>query len=296
MKKEKDRQNKTIVTLQGGLGNQMFQYAAGKCLSILKNSKLYLDCSFLNANKTTNDTFTAREFELGIFKNINDPLISFNNKRKWYSLNALFSREITIYNEPHFHNDPTFFDLESPVAIKGYFNSVFYFQQIKEMIFEDFRFSDPTNNPSFAELKNKLLEMDTIAVHIRRGDYLNPTITAFHGLCTEEYYIQAIDLIIGAHPNATICFFSDDPQWVRETFSEKYEKCLYIEGNTGKDSWVDMYLMSLCKNHVIANSTFSWWGAWLSKNDDKIVVAPKQWFNEKSINTKDIVPNSWIRL
>jgi hypothetical protein len=292
---------KVIIFLQGGLGNQMFQYAAGRCLSIVTNSFLYLDSSILDSNKEETNNFTPRDFELDIFKNINFPLIVNNNSKKKLdnakknSLRNLFYGGANLYEEPHFHFDPLFFKLIPTVYLKGYFNSENYFSKIRDILLQDFVFPE-INMDSELELKNYILNKEMISVHIRRGDYLKPSSAAFHGFCSLDYYEQAIDIIRKKEPNSRICFFTDDPHWVKETIYKKYDYSILVEGNNGKNSWKDMFLMSLCKHHVIANSTFSWWGAWLSKYPKKIVVAPKKWFNDLSINTNNVTPDSWIRI
>ncbi len=288
-----------IIRLQGGLGNQMFQYAAAKSLSIQTDSSLYFDTSLLDLNKDATDDFTPRKFDLNIFKNINNLLIekinhtSFKIGKKVFSNRGLFSTRIQIYNEPHFHADKNYFNIQPPVVLTGYFNSEYYFKQIKDILLNDFNFPDINVDDNNFKIKKCIEENDFVAIHIRRGDYLKPKVTSYHGLCSLEYYQQAIEYFKKNNPMINLCFFSDDPQWVKDTFTKKYNNCIIIEGNTDENSWKDMYLMSLCKHHIIANSTFSWWGAWLSLHKDKMVFAPKKWFNEKSINSENVIPITW---
>ncbi len=134
----------------------------------------------------------------------------------------------------------------------------------------------------------------TCSIHIRRGDYLSAAFSQGYGnCCTLDYYQRAIDHIRNnAGGTVTFYVFSDDIEWVRNNL--KIENARFVNHNRGTDSWQDMYLMSICDHNIIANSTFSWWGAWLNENADKIVVAPKRWWS--SIENDDVVPDSWIRL
>jgi hypothetical protein len=148
-----------IIRLQGGLGNQMFQYAAAKSLSIETDSSLYFDTSLLDLNKDATDDFTPRKFELNIFNNINNSLvekinhISFKIGKKVFSNRGLFSTRIQIYNEPHFHADKNYFNIQPPVVLTGYFNSEYYFNQIKDILLNDFNFISTLGTGTFGRVR-----------------------------------------------------------------------------------------------------------------------------------------------
>lgn len=134
---------------------------------------------------------------------------------------------------------------------------------------------------------------DTVSVHVRRRDYLSQQFsTGFGNCCPLDYYKRAINLIRGKFSDPKFVFFSDDMNWVIENLN--VEDAIYVNHNHGCDSWQDMYLMSLCDHNIIANSTFSWWGAWLNNNKNKVVIAPKKWWS--TMEHDDVVPSSWIRL
>ena len=133
-------------------------------------------------------------------------------------------------------------------------------------------------------------------MHIRRGDYVsNPTTNKLHGTCSLEYYHNAVDIIAAKVSNPHFFIFSDDHEWARNNFKIDYPLTFVAHNNAGKN-YEDMRLMSLCKHHIIANSSFSWWGAWLGSNPKKIVCAPRGWFKDKSLNTNDIIPSDWSRI
>ena len=145
------------------------------------------------------------------------------------------------------------------------------------------------------EVLEKIKSTEAVAVHFRRGDYTKKRVADKYGSCSVEYYKNAVEYIAEKYPNPEIFFFSDDIEWVKENLKFPYN-CSYVANNTGDKSFEDLRLMSCCKHNVIANSSFSWWGAWLNNNKDKIVVAPKKWLQDSSFAQDDIVPKAWIRL
>jgi hypothetical protein len=290
-----------VVCLRGGLGNQMFQYAAALSLSELRQKKIFIDQYFFAQNQIETNAFTVRNYQLEIFKEIKSEFISDKISKKFKSTNktAIFKRLFyKNYKEPHFHFDPDFFHLHSPVLINGYFNSEKYFLFNRSNIIRHFTFpSLEIDDPAF-EFVDKISNQVSVSVHVRRGDYLKPSIKAFHGICSEEYYIESINFISKKIPGCKFFFFTDDPIWVKNNLIKNIKFSELITCNIGNNSWKDMYLMSLCNHNIIANSTFSWWGAWLNQSESKIVIAPKKWFDEgaKINDDKDLIPDNWIRL
>jgi len=137
------------------------------------------------------------------------------------------------------------------------------------------------------------LNTNSVSIHFRRGDYVtNPLTSQHHGVCSNKYYQDAISLLKSKISQPHFFLFSDEPEWLKTNVSLQ-EPFRIIDNNPG---YVDLYLMSNCKHNIIANSSFSWWGAWLNNNPDKIVIAPHKWFNEPGINTYDLIPETWIRL
>lgn len=175
----------------------------------------------------------------------------------------------------------------------GTWQSEKFFIDAKKMVRQVFVFNESLLSGETLELKNRILAENSVSIHIRRGDYLNNQYNnGFAGVCTEEYYSKAIDLITKKVDQSVYYVFTDDKDWVSEHF--KIENAIYVNINSGEDSWQDMYLMSRCKHNIIANSSFSWWGAWLNANPDKIVIAPKLWW--RLFEHDDVVPESWIRI
>lgn len=275
------------VAICGGLGNQMFQYSY--CL--LLNNLGYNATTFI-PNKNWEH---AGSFEL-------ERVFGIKHKvRIWerlYNLGFPFTRLFTLFNRQYNGRNfkvitEDFYPSDKYGYFYGTWQSARYLISPKD-IKEKFKFIVDNLSEKTKEIANLLGKgVITVAVHIRRGDYQSATfIEGFGNCCPLEYYKRAFSYMNEHIPNAKYVFFSDDMQWVKDNI--KVENAIYVDHNYGVDSWQDMYLMSLCSHNIIANSTFSWWGAWLNNNPQKIVVAPKRWWS--TIENDDVVPDSWIRL
>lgn len=286
-----------ILKICGGLGNQMFQYAMGKSLSIDKNCDLKLDI-------TTYDKLKNRPFELSIF-DIENQIANETTLAKFSYKKNLFTRiqkkidklkspyKRVVIKEQNFNFDRNILDLdvEKGIYLEGYWQSEKYFFHNSETIRKIFTFK-----PELSIENKKNIELicntNSISLHVRRGDYLNNK-RLF--TCSLDYYQKAIEYISKKVSNPTFFLFSDDPDWVKHNLKISYDHHFIINNNNNND-FEDMRLMSLCKHNIIANSSFSWWGAWLNNNHDKIVIAPKNWFKDNNINTDDLIPENWIKL
>ncbi|MES2796050.1 MAG: alpha-1,2-fucosyltransferase [Bacteroidota bacterium] len=291
-----------VLKLQGGNGNQMFQYSFASILAIKNNDSVLLDLNFFDEREKKLG-FTPRDFELTIFNNSyarasrSDLLffekMSFINKVK----RKLGLQYPKIYKETSFDFLTSALSIKSPVYLNGYFQSYKYFIGYEDFIRQLFSFPidklDVINKELLITIKNS----NTIAIHIRRGDYLSDKITAeYHGCCSLDYYLEAIKQLASKIDDFTLVFFSDDSNWVKEQFKDFPSSKIFVHHNKGEDSWKDMLLMSSCSHNIIANSSFSWWAAWLNENPEKTVIAPKKWFAETEKNTNDLIPSEWIRL
>lgn len=173
----------------------------------------------------------------------------------------------------------------------GYWCNERYFCDIKDKVFESFKF--PKLDKKNSGIADKIMNTDSVSIHVRRGDYLKVQNSMFQGICTKQYYEKAIEVIHGKIEKPVFYVFSDDIYWCKEKFT--HDNFEFIDWNKGLNSFRDMQLMSLCKNNIIANSTFSWWGAWLNSNPKKIVCAPIKFRNI----TKPVIgdcPNDWFRI
>jgi hypothetical protein len=197
--------------------------------------------------------------------------------------------------EKHFHFDPGMLNLPDNVYINGYWQSEKYFKDIEEVLRKDFTVISPINQEN-QRMLNLINSTDSVSLHVRRGDYVtNPTTNSFHGTCSLDYYAKAVRYIIENISNPHFFLISDDPDWVKENISIN-KPVTVIDINTTDNGYDDLRLMSKCKHNIIANSSFSWWGAWLNNNPQKIVIAPEKWFLSPELNTKDLIPQGWMKL
>jgi len=199
------------------------------------------------------------------------------------------------YKEPHYNFDANVYDSKGASYFEGYWQSEKYFLEYREQLLQEFILKKELSNQSKAYRK-KILSTASISLHIRRGDYVtNAHTNSVHGTCSMIYYRTSVEEIKSQIIDAHFFIFSDDLVWAKENLNS-IENITFIDLAKDVPDHEEMILMSLCKHNIIANSSFSWWGAWLNQNNKKIVIAPKQWFTDTSINTNDLIPSSWTRL
>jgi hypothetical protein len=288
-----------IVRLLGGLGNQLFQYAAGRSLAVRKKTQLYLDVSAYGQERSD---IIRRSYDLGLF-NIDAPFATSEQVRRFtrppfirQKMNRLLPyHKRGYYKELFFHYDPDFFTAAASTLLEGYWQSEKYFSGITDILLDEFRVTAPLSAGT-GDLISRIKSSNSVSVHIRRGDYVNNPVTLeVHGLCGADYYTKALSAMAGMTGDIELFVFSDDMEWTRQNITAEFP-VTYVDHNDSSHAYEDLYLMSLCKHNIIANSSFSWWGAWLNANPDKTVVAPSRWFNRSDADTSDLLPAEWIKL
>lgn len=278
----------------GGLGNQLFQYAAGKSLAIKNNTPLVIDTSFLN-KKGNEEIFTPRELALDAF-NITAAVVNdfgrdhlkLDKSDMLNKLRRKFLGYSTIYDYD-FDLKTGFFDSGKNVILEGYFQSEEYFAAIKDVLRAEFTLKGSEVNTG------DITKQESVGIHFRRGDYSEKqNLNALHGTCDISYYEKAVAYMRSKLADPVFYIFSDDIPWVKENFRGE-GNFIFIE-NKGKQAHLhDFEMLKSCRHQVIANSTFSWWAAWLNANAGKIVIAPSKWFNNREIK-HNIIPPQWIQL
>lgn len=291
-----------IVKLNGGLGNQMFQYAFGRAVSLSLNTELKLDISWFNSILEKD---TIRHYELACF-GLKTPFATEKEIKTMQGNAALLPRRIfnllskiklvsnqSYFQEKYYHYDRSVETRSNNTYFEGYWQSYRYFERYADVIKDDF-FTH--YNLEDIKLKEEIQSSNSVSLHVRRGDYVsNKNATSYHGVSSLDYYYNAIETISKKISNPILYIFSDDIPWVRENLIVSLP-IVFIENTNTDRPFEDIYLMSLCKHNIIANSTFSWWGAYLNSNLEKNVIAPKKWFNDPVINTEDLIPSSWTRI
>ena len=293
-----------IVRLFGGLGNQMFQYALARRLSLQHDVSLKLDISQF-------ETYKLRRYSLNVFNIIEDFATEndiarikgkgfVSSRRPIEKLLPYYKRSCVYEKFSRF--DPNILKSPKNLYLAGHWQSERYFKEIEDIIRREFtmRFKPDANNERMIML---IKSANAVSLHIRRADYVTKAATnQFHGTCSITYYQQAVETITRKVSSPHFFVFSDDILWAKENLTLKYPTEFISYNNNTKD-FEDLRLMTNCNHHIIANSTFSWWGAWLSSNPNKIVIAPKKWFNNTSImefdvdkDAIDLIPEDWIRV
>lgn len=287
-----------IIKIHGGLGNQMFCYIVYKKI-LLIGKEIYVDIK---------DTYKSHNgYELENIFNIKTIKADINTSIYYSDSNSnilqrvrrkIFGRRKTFFKEKiEFKYDNNIFNIDNDKYLSGYWQSIKYLEGIEDEIRKDFTFKNKLDNKNLEAL-NLINNSNSISIHIRRGDYFRGNNEKLFGnIATVDYYKKAMKIIEEKIENPVYFVFSNDMEWVKENIEFKCE-ANYIDWNVGEDSYKDMQLMSNCKHNIIANSTFSWWGAWLNNNQNKIVIAPKKWINKEGINSDEIelFYDDWILL
>ena len=287
-----------IVEMSGGLGNQMFQYALYKAM-LSKGNEATIDKSIYR------DIDHKESVDLDKFPNVSyveaDRKLSSTLRGYGYNDSILdkIRNKLNKSKRNLYHEDldkgyqPEIFKFDN-VYLNGYWQCEKYFREIRQEITNDFIFPcEKTDDSKIIGLVNEIEHCNSVCVHIRRGDYLRSDLVGLYGgICTDEYYKKAIDYIREHVDNPIFYFFSNDMDWVRDNFvSDDYH---YVNEDGAYDGMTDMYLMTKCRHNIVANSSFSWWGAWLGAQNDKIVVCPNRWVNTHEVT--DIICDGWVRI
>lgn len=287
-----------IVRIIGGLGNQMFQFAFYLALKKkFPNEVIKLDLHGFQGYGLHNGFELASifpvDYQLASLYEILKIAYPYPNFLSWRIGKHLLPKRKTMCCEPKSMSyDTSVFEYAGKRYFEGYWQNENYIKDCRIEILRAFTFPKLTDNRNLQTLE-RLLADRCVSIHVRRGDYLIDPL--FQGTCTIEYYKQAISYIQEKNNPVIYCIFSDDINWCRENITPLIgeHKIIYVDWNIGKESYRDMQLMAMCRYNIIANSSFSWWGAWLNEHSDKIVVAPQKWANIEGLNSP--VCNEWIR-
>ena len=279
-----------IVQIIGGLGNQMFQFAFYSGLKE-KYVNVKLDTSSFGAY-THNGFELDKVFHVEYLKaSIRERIkLSYQGSEIWIRvLRKLLKRKKTEYVEPYLCFDENAISLSCDKYYIGYWQSYKYFTNIEAAIRGQFHFSKVLSDKN-EFIKKQMQNSNSVSLHVRLGDYVNNP--AYSNICTSAYYNKAINIIQSKVSEPKFFVFSDDTVWCKDHL--KIPNCHIIDWNNKEESYWDMCLMTYCKHNIIANSSFSWWGAWLNTNPERIVIAPGKWINDDRVQVSDIIPSDWI--
>lgn len=293
------------IRLEGGLGNQMFQYALGKHVAVKNGTGLLFDIESYKTNPIADCSYWLEWFNI----DIKDHLLSAQqlrqikryrrrHGRRWAWHNLIFANKDRYIEEKSYAFDPAVLSAKNDSYLHGWWQSEKYFLPIRDSLLKDFEPRAPLAGRN-KETAERMSATNSVAMHIRRLDYVkNPKTRRFHGELPKSYYDEALKVVAERSGEPLELFvISDDPEWVAAHMPFPYPTTHITWNHPYKAPYEDMRLMSLCRHAVTANSSFGWWGAWLNQNKEKIVVAPAHWVagmdREK---TEDVVPDAWVKL
>lgn len=291
-----------IVKIRGGLGNQFFQYAAGQSMAYRNNTTLKLDTAWFDDQTTRNYALPHYQIEAEVaspaeidhltgaqLRGLRRKLFNFIQRhRPYYRRNVVEEKIARRF-------DPNIFRIKEDAYLIGYWQTEKYFKNIEASLRREFRLKEEIGGKN-ASVANQIEGVNSVSLHVRRGDYVtNPRYRRKFGVCSLGYYQQAFAMIADRISNPRIFVFSDDTAWARENLKFQYS-ITYVDHNSKEEAHQDLRLMSLCKHHITANSTFSWWGAWLCEHPDKIVVTPERWFKQSDQKMHDLIPDGWHKI
>ncbi|MBE5837199.1 alpha-1,2-fucosyltransferase [Butyrivibrio sp.] len=296
--------NTYIIEMTGGLGNQMFQYAFGKALECkYSNDTIKYDCSYYSVSNAIRsyslydafgvDIKIANKTQVSLLRNNNPYDSELNRIANSFIRKALFRKPNEIIEDLDaicFGKIP---DLDRDTYFSGYWQCEKYFKNLRSKIIRDFSFKLDGTSKDFLELMDRVKHGNSVAIHVRLEDYLNEENRKVYGnICDSHYYDSAVSYIAANAGKCNYYVFSTDIDSAMKLLP-KGNEYIPIEYDCQKD-YLDMYLMTICKHNIIANSTFSWWGAWLNNNPNRIVVCPKKWFNNHEVYNQYC--ESWIKV
>jgi hypothetical protein len=286
-----------VVRLFGGLGNQLFQYATARALATSCGAELAIDCSWFASH---HDKVTPRTYEMFHYsiaaraaskRDLPIPVLYSHKVLKRLPL----LRRLKLVREKNFRFDPEILALSDNVYLDGYWQSPKYFAGVRDHLLGELVPKEPMSELDRI-VAHQIASTKSVSIHVRRGDYVTLASAAqTHGVCSLDYYRSAVASVQERVQNTTFFVFSDDPKWTKANLHFD-SPTVYVTHNGPDSAFQDLRLMSLCENQIVANSSFSWWGAWLNKNPEKLVFAPATWFADERIDTKDLCPPSWIKI
>lgn len=281
-----------IVNLKGGTGNQLFQYALGRHLAIKNQDTLKLDVDGLERANKTGDIY--RPLQLDVFniqktvasaseiQQLKYPYGILSKAWRWLAF-RLSADKNTLFR-------PAVLAKTGDIYLDGYWQSPKYFDDIREVLLKELTLAKPLSEPA-AAIAAKIASGTSVSLHARRGDYVkNPKVLYYFGMCSQGYYEAAIKKVAAVADSPTYFVFSDDIEWVKQNLPVG-ANAVFVKDPLITDT-EELMLMSMCNHNIIANSSFSWWGAWLNQNPTKLVVAPTPWFDHQPFDAS-LIPDSW---
>lgn len=280
-----------ITRLTWGLGDNFFQYALGRRLALERGTGLLLDISRENYRRQQYMRSYMSNFNM--IKSTAKPwdVMKVKLLNRFYFLNFAYKNSVIKESKNSF--DSTILSAPKNAYLIGHWQSEKYFKPIENIIRQDFKFKEPQNE-KYRFLLDKINRSNSVSVHIRRGNYLSERNLRLFSMCTPDYFLGAEAFISKKIPSIELFVFSNDIEWVKQNIPFHFPATFVSDGSL--TDYQELMLMSACKHNITANSSFSWWGAWLNSNPQKIVVTPQKWFVDPAMEEKDVVPSTWVKM
>lgn len=285
-----------VSRIYGGLGNQMFQYAAARQLAARLGTDLFLDATQFQTYKLHGyaiHRYPLKSKEMSPEVGSRGPL-RFGGKW-WKRLLSSGGPPLKLVREKGLAWQSQLQEARDNSYLVGYWQSERYFSNVRPQLLQELTLTEPAEGRD-AEIIHAMRSTTSVTVHVRRGDYVsNAATNQVHGTCDSEYYQRSVTLLAAKHGPLNLFVFSDDPAWCRENLRMGHPT-VFVDHNDAERNCEDLCVMSHARHFIVANSSFSWWGAWLSTSEDKTVCAPARWFRTSRNDESDIVPKSWHRI
>lgn len=280
-----------IMKLWGGLGNQLFEYALGRRLAHDRKTRLFLDLSFFKKDSRRRYSLSDFNIEAAIAPKSQIFKLKFLN---FFNSNKSIS-EKSLVQERGFAFDQEILTVKDSVYLNGYWQSHKYFEDIDNILRKEITLKK-TQDEKYIQWLEKISTSNSVAIHVRRSDYLSPKNLKVFTVCSSDYYRQAVKIITDriTEPKLFVFFDKGDGEWAKQNIIFPFQT-EFISG-TGLSDCQELMLMSACKHNITSNSTFSWWASWLNQNPEKIVITPRKWVVDPAREARDIIPSGWIRL
>lgn len=290
-----------IVRLNGGLGNQLFQYATGRAVANRFSQPLVVDDRAFRTDNLRG--FCLSRFHADYTLASDNPMVEAilpPARKRWLAYagwRLRYGNRLTYVKERSLEFDPSLFACGPGAYLHGYWQSEQYFRDIADLLKQELTVREPVSGENQSWL-DEIASGVSVSLHIRRGDYVSdPKANRVHGICALDYYQRALERLSQelGWTSFSLFVFSDDPDWVEANWTLPY-RLRTVRHNGDSRNYEDLRLMMACHHHIIANSSFSWWGAWLGHHPQRVVIAPKKWFNDPLRSDRSLVPDRWLRL
>lgn len=294
-----------IVKIKAGLGNQLFQYATARAMGLRSGEEVKMDITDSLTRDDHDRVFGLQNFNIQLPVATAEEIQRILSRRKWLRKKSRYFQNKTgialhrtWWNQTYVYQTSYDKAIMKPakrdIYIDGFWQNEDFFKEYRPLLLQELSVKNKPDAINQSVI-DKMRSVNAVSLHVRRGDNLRPAAMTVYCMPDEEYYTSAISYIAGKMKDPHFFVFSDDIEWAKENMKTGFPTD-FMDHNNDAKNYEDLRLMNNCRHHIIANSTFSWWGAWLNPSNDKIVISPRHWFNLAKFNRAKIIPSNWIKM